>query len=287
MPTSVIPVPCADRSLTQILRAMQRSYESYIIPMNFTLENLQQRFRQDDVDLLSSWIFEASGQPAGILIISRRGTKSRVTAVGFAPEFRGGGHGRSAMARAIREAQERRDSRLSLEVFQKNEPAVALYRRMGLETVRELRGYTSPGQSANGKLHTELKEISPAEAAGFLSKFSDRDLPWHLQPETFSGAIVPVQGFSIGPEAVSLVQQTPSSLRLLSLAVSPEHRRRGHGSALLTAIQSRFPNMTFEIPPVLQDGDGANFLQANGWTPGSLDQIEMAMELSAPEDRIG
>lgn len=146
--------------------------------------------------------------------------------------------------------------------------------------MRELRGYRFPGPNADTKLK-DLQEICPAEAAGLLAKYSDRDLPWHLQPETFSGAVFPVRGFRLSVEAVSLVQQTPSSLRLLSLAVAPEHRRRGYGSALLSTIQSRFHDVILEIPPVLQDGDSTTFLRANGWTLGLLDRFEMAIDLEA------
>jgi ribosomal protein S18 acetylase RimI-like enzyme len=277
------PVRCADRSLKQILRAMQCAYEGYVIPMNFSLENVQQRFRQDGVDLLSSWIFETGDQPAGVLIIARRGTQARVAAIGFAPRFRREGHGRSAMTRAIREAKERLDSKLVLEVFQTNEAAVALYRHSGLKVARILRSYRSPPGNASPAAVSELSELSPAEAAAFLARFSDRNLPWQLQPETFAGAISPVRGFSLGLKATALVQQTPSSLRLLSLAVGTEHRRKGRGSALLAAIRSRFPDMILEMPPILEDGASAAFLRANGWTPGLLDQLEMAIDLNAPE----
>ena len=105
-----------------------------------TPERYEARFRTENLDPFASRLYLRNDSPAGIVMIARRGWTSRLAAMAIAPSFRGRGLGQHLMRIAIREAKDRGDRSMILEVFEQNPAAVALYKKVGFRPIRRLIG---------------------------------------------------------------------------------------------------------------------------------------------------
>jgi len=266
-----------ERPLDVAAAAMERGYQAYAVPIRCTAAMLAGRMRREHIDPMSSIVYESDGAPAGILLVARRGVASRIAALGFAPGLRGHGLGRAALADAIEAARRRGDRRLVLEVIESNHGALALYEAMGFQFRRRLVGYGRPEQTTAPSAAVERCDLP--EAARRLLLWSDRDLSWQLSPESFVGALAPIKGFSYRDEAVALIDDSDSEVRLVALAVAPERRRIGIGSALISALVGRYPGRCWSIPAVVPEDIASEFLVRAGWERSSISQWEMCLDL--------
>ena len=106
-----------------------------------TPERYEGRFRTENLDPFASRLYFRDDSPAGIVMIARRGWTSRLAAMAIAPNLRSRGLGQHLMRIAIREAKDRGDRSMLLEVFEQNPAAVALYKKLGFRPIRRLIGY--------------------------------------------------------------------------------------------------------------------------------------------------
>lgn len=278
IPLAAVPLSAVDAGTAAA--AFNAAYENYVVPVSFTAEALQQRMRADSVDPASSTVYLDGDRPVGLLLVARRGRTSRIAAIGFAPALRGSGLGRRALEAAVSQAGERRDDRILLEVITSNAPAVALYRKLGFVVRRDLAGYRSPeGASPQD---ASLAEIDPDDARSMLAALSDDDLPWQLQPASFTAAAPTVKGLSLAGEAVALVDETAAGPRLLTLAVDPAGRGRGLARRLLRAIAGRYPAGGISIVAVVPERTGTPVFASAGWTRTEIGQHEMEHRLRPP-----
>ncbi len=278
IPLAAVPLSAVDAGTAAA--AFNAAYENYVVPVSFTAEALQQRMRADSVDPASSTVYLDGDRPAGLLLVARRGRISRIAAIGFSPALRGSGLGRRALEAAMSQAGERRDDRILLEVITSNAPAVALYRKLGFVVRRDLAGYRSP--EGDSPQDVSLAEVDLDDARSMLSAFSDDDLPWQLQPASFTAATPTVKALSLAGEAVALVDEAAAGPRLLSLAVDPAARGRGLARRLLRAIAGRYPVGGISIVAVVPERTGTPVFASAGWTRTEIGQHEMEHRLRPP-----
>ncbi|HSS50440.1 MAG TPA: GNAT family N-acetyltransferase, partial [Thermoanaerobaculia bacterium] len=93
--------PVAECTSEEVAIAVNRGFEGYFVPLAFTAQSYERRFRSEHLDPFASRVYSQDGSPAGALLIARRGWTSRVAAMGIAPEFRGRGVGRRILEEAI------------------------------------------------------------------------------------------------------------------------------------------------------------------------------------------
>jgi ribosomal protein S18 acetylase RimI-like enzyme len=268
-----------ERPLDFAAAAMERGYEGYPVPIRCTAEMLATRIRREHIDPMSSIVYESDGAPAGILLVARRGFISRIAALCFAPALRGHGLGRAALASAIEAARRRSDRCLVLEVIESNQGALALYEAMGFRRRRRLVGYGRAEQTMAAPPGL-VEPCDLPEAAHRLLPWSDRDLPWQLSPESFVGALPPMKGFVLRDQAVALLDDSDREIRLVAIAVAPGRRRRGVGSALISALVDRHPRRRWSIPAIVPEDIASGFLFRAGWARSSISQWEMHLDLS-------
>ncbi|UIY29957.1 GNAT family N-acetyltransferase [Neorhizobium galegae] len=128
-------------SLEDAAEGFTAGFSGYVVPMNVTVPSLQLRIERDHVDPDESLVYFDGEKPAGILLIGRRGDRSRVGAIGMGPMIRGRGFGRRVMLDAIEVAKARGDRKLILEVINTNERARDLYLSLGFVITRKLVGF--------------------------------------------------------------------------------------------------------------------------------------------------
>lgn len=271
--------PVADCTADEVVAALTRAFEGYIVPLRFTPEAYERRFRSEDLDPYASRVWEKDGEPVGVLLLARRGWTSRVAGMGFAPEVRGQGLGRQALLESIREAKERRERTMLLEVFEQNTRAARLYTGLGFQTMRRLVGYRRDAVEA-AENPDPLVEIDPLEFARVAAREGEPGLPWMLTPETLAAVSWPARAYRLGENAYGLLADpTAEKLVLTALAVPREIRRQGWGTRLLRALDAAFPGRPWSIPPIVPEDLAPGFFPGLGWGGWEINQLEMRLEL--------
>lgn len=127
-------------SSDELANILTHCFENYIVRFVLDGPAFAARFGAEDLSLNDSLIVTHRQEPVAVALIARRGRHSRVAAFSIRPEMRGQGLGKALMQRVVADARQRGDHRLSLEVIEGNEAALALYHRAGLRIVRTLTG---------------------------------------------------------------------------------------------------------------------------------------------------
>jgi hypothetical protein len=141
--------------------------------------------RKDNVDLDASRVLLADGEPSGIALIARRGAVQ--PSGGDGTRKRGArqkGQAPGSWSDLIREARERGDREMALEVIEQNEAAVHLYKRYGFQVVRRLVSFVH--QDAKQAAKNGLRELDLREMGRLVSLYGLPDLPWQLSGETIA-----------------------------------------------------------------------------------------------------
>jgi ribosomal protein S18 acetylase RimI-like enzyme len=272
--------PVAACTAAEVADAVTRSFEGYVVPIRFTPEAYERRFRAEDLDPYASRLYLRDGSPAGVMLISRRGWTRRVSAMGFVPAARGQGLGRWALGEVIAEARSHGERAVVLEVIEQNAPAVALYTRMGFLTRRRLVGYRwEPGLISDST--DTLDEIDPLDFSRIAAREGEPDLPWMLAAETLSAAAPPARAYVLEDRAYALVSDAGGERIALAAFVVPHAcRRRGWGSRLLHALRAHFPGRPLLISPVVPEDLAPGLFARLGWERQGLSQWEMRLEVA-------
>lgn len=160
--------------------ALNRVFERYLVPIDFSAEQLQLHVAYNDVDPAASpiWYDDAGGVLAAALL-AFRGDRAWIGGFGVAPEYRGHGYATQLLESLEQAARERGARTVQLEVLAGNHAAIALYRNAGFEPLRTL--------------HTFERLVERAEAAeGFIAAspgaFIDAPDPvlpcWQREPQS-------------------------------------------------------------------------------------------------------
>src|ERR1700681_1798291 len=264
--------PVADCTSEEVANAMNRGFEGYFVPLSFTAQAYERRFRSEHLDPYASRVYSQDGSPAGALLIARRGWTSRVAAMGIAPALRGQGVGRRILEEAIAEARARGDRTMLLEVLVQNAPAMALYTGAGFRPRRRLVGYRwDPGEiEPTGP----LEEIDPRDFARLAVREGEPDLPWTLQTEAFAAATPPTSAWRLGEARALIGDPAAEKLVLQALVVPRAHRRQSWGTRILHALSAAHPGRTWWFSPYIPEDLAPDFFTGPGWERQGFEQWE-------------
>ncbi|WP_105370522.1 GNAT family N-acetyltransferase [Neorhizobium huautlense] len=271
--------PLSACSLDEAAKAFTEGFVGYVVPVSVRPEALALRIAREDVDADISEVFFDGGRPAGILLISRRGDRSRISALGVGPTIRSRGFGRRVMQEAMNAARSRGERQLILEVINSNTKACDLYLSLGFQITRTLIGFSRAASLA-------VPDVAPAEecdlgtAVDMLSRFSDTDPTWQTDPASFRQAGPPLRGMALESRAAALIDDSGEDIRFYGFAVDPAHRRQGAGRALADALAARYPGRKLYIIENVPEGQLDLFMRRIGWHKSRLTQSEMSLALS-------
>ncbi|MDE6046962.1 MAG: GNAT family N-acetyltransferase [Alistipes sp.] len=161
------------------------------------------------------------------------------TGTGTLPAYRGMGLASRIFAESIPHLQAAGIRRYLLEVLQHNPAALAVYRKMGFETTREFNYFRQEKRRIT--LRPKRPEfpyaIRPAAVEELLrhAEFQDFRPSWQNDAASVVRAGADLCGFGLfrGEEMLGYGICEPASGDLTQLAVAPDHRRQGIGTALL------------------------------------------------------
>lgn len=265
-----------------IAAAFNRSFQGYMVAMQFDARTLEMRARTETWDLAASFIAFRDDDVAGILCAARRGWTTRVAGMGVAADARRQGVGRAIMQRCLMEARGRGDQEVLLEVIESNAPAVALYESVGLTSQRRLVGFECVTPSTVDVAGPTLTEIDPAEFAAVAHAEYEPQLPWQMRPETIANLTLPCRAFTLDGTAFALLGD-PSAERvgIRGFAVRLVAHRRRQGTHLLRALFIKFPGKTWAVSPIVPSGLVDAFFLANGFVESRLAQLEMRIRMTS------
>lgn len=270
-------ISLAHVSLSEASEALNVGYEGYIVPVAFDPASLARRIQAEHIDMMASRLLCVDDKTAGVMLIARRGRTSRLAALGIAAPLRGAGIGAQAVAAAIAEARSRGDERMVLEVIESNIKAISTYTKAGFVARRRLVGYThEPRQyhPSQATVPCRTDDVLP-----LLLEAYPKDPSWQTAPLCFAGATSPIEAFRASDEtAAALVDASGQSVRLLAFAVRTPGQ--GAGRRFMQNLLGQFPARAWAISATLPASQAAGFLNATGWKPSALAQVEMRLPLA-------
>ncbi len=271
-----VTAPASDSPLPDLVEWMNRGFESYLIPIQFSVPAFEAMLRKDGIDLALSRVLLTDGIPSGIALIARRGCVSRLAAMGIAKEARGKGSGSRLMDVLLREARARGDREMALEVIEQNDPAVHLYRKFGFEPMRRLISLVKRNEEQSGI--SDLEEIEACEMGRLITQYGLPDLPWQLSGETIALLNPPVRAYKLGPAYAVISDPSAEHVVIWSLLVEPEARGNGLGVDMLKSVMAVHAGRTWHVPAIWPEEFGKIFERA-GFEREELSQWQMRLLL--------
>ena len=268
--------PASDYPTVDLVQFLNQGFENYFVPIRFDIPQFLTMLRKDGIDLTASRVLLADGEPSGIALIARRGWTSRLAAMGIAQGTRGKSAGTWFMERLIKEARERNDREMVLEVIEQNEPAVRLYKRHGFQTVRRLIGLKN--QDAKQDEKSDLQEMDLREMGRLILQYGLPDLPWQLSGETIALLNPPARAYKNGGAYVAISNPDAEHIVIWSLLVEPKARGNGLAVEMLNQILANHEGKTWHVPAIWPEECGVTFERA-GFQREELSQWQMRLEL--------
>ncbi len=271
-------LPASNYPLPDLAEFLNRGFEAYFVPIQFNTNAFLGLLRKDGIDLITSRVLLVDGQPCGIALIARRGWTSRLAAMGIAQESRGKGAGSWFMEALTREARQRGDREMTLEVIEQNEPAVKLYRKSGFQIIRRLVGYIHRNRDAKKNETGDLHKIDLREMGRLVSLYGLPDLPWQLSGESIAQINPPACAYRKGPAYLAISNPGAEQVAVWSVLVEPDARGHGLGTEMLKSAIAHHTGKTWHAPAIFPEEFGRVFEQA-GFEREDLSQWQMSLKL--------
>ena len=268
--------PASDSPLPDLVKLLNLGFENYLVPIQFSLSQFLTMVRKDSIDLTSSCILLADGEPSGVALIARRGWTSRLAAMGISQQMRGRGAGSWFMEKLIDEALERGDHEMVLEVIEQNEAAVRLYQKYGFQTMRRLVGFTRTDGMETST--ADLQEIDLRTAGSLISQHGSPDLPWQLSAETIAHLNPPARAYRKGQSYAVISNPDAEQVVIWSLLVEKDARGNELGVEMLNSIATKHAGKTWRVPAILPEELGNTYERA-GFEKEHLSQWQMSLTL--------
>jgi ribosomal protein S18 acetylase RimI-like enzyme len=269
-------MPASGYSVPELIKSLNDGFEDYSVPIQFNTSAFLNMVRKDGIDLTASRVLTMDDLPCGIALIARRGWVSRLAAMGIAKTTRGMGAGSWFMNELLRDACQRGEREMVLEVIEQNEPAVKLYQKSGFEIVRRLVGFIR--KRAEETQRDELQEIDLRQMGQLVSRYGLPDFPWQLSGESIAQMNPPARAYRHGRAFVAISNPELEHVAIWSLLVEPDSRGWGLGSRMLKDVMAAHPGKTWHMPALLPEECGQVFESA-GFERETLSQWQMTLRL--------
>ena len=271
----------SDHDFDSLYICFLAAFSDYEVDMQMSREQFRQRIVRDGVRMeMSAGAFDANQQMIGFCINgvgTWQGTETAYDAgTGVVREYRGRGVGKELFAFLTPRLKDKGIKQYLLEVLTTNTPAASLYRKLGFMDTRQLavfRSFTRIGNSSDASVRQIQQpdwNLYRSFWDGYPSWQNSIDAVERIATDTMIAAAY------LNDECVGYgIVFTPSA-NLMQLAVSPRHRRKGIGSAILAAFEPperlKINNIDEQLTNALE------FYKANGYKQ-VLGQYEMMKTL--------
>lgn len=250
-----------------VLRAFNRGFEGYFLPVEHTADSLALMVEDNDIALDHSLVLlDADEAPAGVALLGVRSNRGWVGGMGIAPVYRGQGQGEALMRALVAEARSCGLHTLQLEVLSQNAVARRLYTRLGFRTTRPLHIYAGSAVAPSGLVAPDgsIGELAADEALSAYPELRHASLAWQRQPESLRH-----MGDRLTRMMISDARGPRSALTF----------RIVHDTQLLALdLSSRSPSLAEQV------ADGAALIQA---ATRSMSEPQLRVLNAPPDDPLG
>src|SRR5512133_2245311 len=268
--------PASEFPISQLADLLTRGFEDYFVPLHITADVFLSMLRRDSIDLPASRVLMEDNEPIGIGLIARRGWTSRLAAMGIVPHARNNGAGTWAMGQLIKEARERGEREMLLEVIEQNTAGVKLYEKIGFKKMRRLVGYKIENPQVEVK--HQLEEMDIRELGRLVTYHGLPDLPWQLSGATIMQHTPPSRAFRINEAYCLISDPSVEHVAISSVLVKTRSRGAGLSGVLLRALFARFPNKTWHVSAIFPEEMSFIFEQV-GMKREEISQWQMVLTL--------
>ena len=252
------------------------AFSDYEVDMRMSREQFRQRLTRDGISLeMSAAAFEGE-RMIGFCINGLGQWQEKMTAydggAAIIPEYRGRGVAKELFAFLIPRLREAGVVQYLLEVLTSNVPAATLYRKLGFVETRRLAVFRSD-KRIQGANDVGIRRVEQPDWQLFQT-FWDGYPSWQNSTAAVERVAADrvIAGAYVNDECVGYGVVFVPSANLMQLAVSPTHRRRGIGSAILASLETSEP---LKINNIDEEMRGAlAFYEANDYKH-VLSQYEM------------
>ncbi len=267
----------------EVLQTFNLAFSDYFVPLQLSEAQFTSKLIADKTDFsLSVGAFENGALVGFVLHGIDTVNDQRVGyngGTGVIPKKRGFGLTRQMYGFILPLLKQHDIQRLVLEVITKNSPAITSYKRCGFTTKRKLICYKGEVRGAAINTTVVLQELQNFNWSLMVSF-------WEVSP-TWQNAIGAIEttrdhtisiGAYLGHQLVGYVIYNPTSKRIQQIAVHPDFRQKGIGTALVFEIVQRYGN-PISLLNVDNNSESLNaFLKGIGLAP-YLEQFEMELKI--------
>lgn len=237
---------------------MNAAYADYMIPLQITPDQLASMDIIYDVDPRASVVAEAHGRLVGMALLSRRGDRGWISAVGTVPAARRQGIAREMMHTLIANARRLKLHNLTLEVISANEKAHTLYRDLGFRDIRELLTWRLAEDADPLPIPQELlREVTPDSVLVHFEEWHKMAPSWQREMETLRRLLGRARAYQLnmdgGEGAYAVISERVDAVGLLDIGINPDFGAVRAGRPLLQAISRLHPNRPLSILNVPAD----------------------------------
>ena len=260
------------------------AFSDYAVDMQMSREQFRQRITRDGVSLTKSAGAFDGERMIGFCINGVGDWQGKSTAydagTGVIPGYRGRGVAKELFAFLELRLKDAGVIQYLLEVLTSNVPAATLYRKLGFIETRSLAVFRSQPQKGTKDVNETNITVRRVETADWplYQSFWDGYPSWQNSIDAIERVITDrsIIGAYENNECVGYGVVFMPSANLMQLAVSPSHRRKGVGSAILASLETSEPLKINNIDEKLQGS--LAFYEANGYKQ-VLGQYEMIKTL--------
>lgn len=260
-PAAMNPItifPADQVSLAERAAVLNAAYADYNVPFRVTPAQMRDMEAVYDVDAPSSLAARLRGQVAGIALLSRRGTRGWVSAVGVIPEQRRQGIARRLMDGLFANAWSAGVENLTLEVIDANAAAQALYRGLGFRETRELLCWRLPADADPLPIPRErLAPVRPEALGQYFAAWHDQPPCWQREEATLRQMTAKSRGYLLvldeTPAGYCLTSARGEVVSVLDAGVNPQFGPVAAGRVLLQALSAIYPGRALTITNVPAD----------------------------------
>lgn len=225
-----------------IVQVLNESFADYIIPLQLTVEQLENKIAAENIQLnLSVGVLDQE-KLVGFMLHALNTVEGKLTAynaaTGVVPSHRGHGLVAKMYAWLFEQLTPLKVEQLVLEVIEGNHAAIRAYEKMGYHKARKLICFEGETDVNQTNKPIEIKELTDFNWAVF-SSFWDIQPSWQNAVSALenSKARCRILGAYSEGTLVGYLIFNPTSKRVLQLAVDANQRRQGIATQLIQTMQ--------------------------------------------------
>jgi ribosomal protein S18 acetylase RimI-like enzyme len=279
--------PAARFSSAQRAALLTACFAGYYVPLRMNAEQMELNDRLYDVDAGASVVALNGAREIGMALLSRRGERGWVSAVGVLPEWRRRGVARAIMRRIIDNAAAIDLRHITLEAIDRNTAARQLYLQLGFREMRELLSWQYPADGDPLPIPREL--LNDADPDVLLDRFPEwheQSPSWQREEDTLRRLAYRLQGFLLemdgGPAAYCLASVRTEMVSIFDLGIDPKHGPVRAGRTLLQALAHQYRGRGLSITNVPADDGICRALAALRFQV-TIRQVEMGIDVTSNE----